>query len=1202
MKDLAPGQSVGNYRVIRRIGRGGMGAVYEVESLDLHERYALKTFVYDPDEDDDDVLKNKFIEEGKILARLRHPNIARVYTLAYEQELELLYFVMDLVLCEDGRPYSVENASFAELDEETAYAWFVDVCEALDYIHSQGIVHRDIKPGNLLVRPDGHIVLTDFGIAKVRAGKMKEEVNPALTMRIDGNVTVLGSNHYMAPEVEAGGEVTPAADAYSLGVMMFEMLTDKWYDRVEDPWTLLRNRRYPWIRVLSMFLAEEPTDRPRGYAELAKRMAKWKGSNEPVAPVRKPVKSTVRSRGGSRLWLVAGAAMALAGFGIIALAWHFLRASKAEEIRAVSVATSAALEEAAPAVPSAAPEPVGTAAEPPRSPDAPVEESVAPPEAVEPETADVSAAAEMVEAEAADVSAAAEVVETEAADTDVSEEAEMFDEPEAVPETPPPDAAKKGYGPVPDRDYSWFVGDEANPQPVAFELANGVKLALQPFAPMRDYLMTDAWDMGTRAHLVRFTRACWISRFCVEPSVLRDWDPAAFEDCRGVEKAVAGKYKVYRSLPYRRILEFCRYLTERYRAQLPPGYVFRLPTEAEWDRAVEHPGTLDAVAKAKAAKWGDTFAYSSAKMRSDFTLVRRKLGLDGFGKWETGAGQSGFLEGKGILVGGRGGETAAGVHDVAFGVQPLLDFLPADAKLAYAESEVDPVQGADGLDPADAKAAWVLARRWSRDRVRMNADGRFVFHLALGPDLVGEKAWNRRVVRENPSGTVVPPAQGEWNPKHVSSALTRAKEVELKMTEGRTMTFCTIPKGRFMMSGVRDAKPHRVELTYPFWISKFCVTAEQRREYGRYDCEGAYRLIEAAFPRDPVYCACNRREWEEYCRFLTERYRSQLPKGYVFRLPTEAEFEWAFVANEKADVKSVVAARFNPGDKKIRESFSKRCRRENLVLSKGMDTRGFVQSENICLGGLAEANVWGVHDLWLDGWSQWVCDLYDYDVASMDNIFYEEREKDPLHWDGRTALAGLVRSGRSGRALCPFATESRAHIVLGPDLVSPRERAETESCPESDFGGRLIEDAVVSALSSEHAPKRWCTPARKASLLSREPAKAGEAGRAFLTESEAAPWVEIRLPKKDHLAGLVVETLANRNFTAHLTVWISEDGEHWREVAKCERTLGRYRIDLRGRTTAAAKYVRIGREPGHVVSPFALHKVRLYGKGGRAAN
>ena len=1044
MKDLAPGQSVGNYRVIRRIGRGGMGAVYEVESLDLHERYALKTFVYDPDEDDDDVLKNKFIEEGKILARLRHPNIARVYTLAYEQELELLYFVMDLVLCEDGRPYSVENASFAELDEETAYAWFVDVCKALDYIHSQGIVHRDIKPGNLLVRPDGHIVLTDFGIAKVRAGKMKEEVNPALTMRIDGNVTVLGSNHYMAPEVEAGGEVTPAADAYSLGVMMFEMLTDKWYDRVEDPWTLLRNRRYPWIRVLSMFLAEEPTDRPRGYAELAKRMVKWKGSNEPVAPVRKSVKSTVRSRGGSRLWLVAGAAMALAGFGIIALAWHFLRASKAEEIRAVSVATSAALEEAAPAVPSAAPEPVGTAAEPPRSPDAPVEESVAPPEAVEPEAADVSAAAEMVETEAADVSAAAEVVETEAADTDVSEEAEAFDEPEAVPETPPPDAAKKGYGPVPDRDYSWFVGDEANPQPVAFELANGVKLALQPFAPMRDYLMTDAWDMGTRAHLVRFTRACWISRFCVEPSVLRDWDPAAFEDCRGVEKAVAGKYKVYRSLPYRRILEFCRYLTERYRAQLPPGYVFRLPTEAEWDRAIDVHGCQGIARKLRQSNWTDSILYDSASMHAEFAKTRQRFDLDKFGRWENGPGCSGFLVGKGVLIGGRSMETPNGLSDVAFGCQPLLDCLPVGRELVYAEAERDPLHGADGLDFGDVSKAWVLGRQWLAGRAHLDADGSFVFHLALGPDLVAEQAWRTRVVSENVAAKELPPTHYEWNPARIPPKLSRPREIDFKLSDGATMTFCAVPKGKFTMSNVngQKTKSHKVELTYAFWMTKYCVTAEQRREYGRYDCEGACRTLEKTFPNDPVYCAFNRREWEGYCRFLTERYREQIPEGYVFRLPTEAEFEWAFVGDEKREARTVPAGR-NSGDRKSMERFAKRLKKEGLSLARDMDGRGFVQSENLCLGGIADPNAWGIYDLWLDGWTQWTEDLYDFDVTGSSfgnperNVVYREREKDPFHWDGSAAKGGLLRGGRSGRALCGFEYESRAHLVLAPDFVTP---------------------------------------------------------------------------------------------------------------------------------------------------------------------
>ena len=1031
MKDLEPEQTIGNYRVIRRIGRGGMGSVYEVESLDLHERLALKTFTYDPKDDEDDVLKNKFLEEGKILARLRHPNIAHVYSLAYDQELELLYFVMDLVLSEDGLPYSVENASFEDLEEDTALAWFVDVCEALDYIHSQGIVHRDIKPGNLLVKTDGHVVLTDFGIAKVNAGKMKEEVNPAMTMRIDGNITVLGSNHYMAPEVEMGGEVTPAADAYSLGVMMFEMLTGKWYDRVEDPWPLLDGRRYPWKHVLSMLLADDPADRPLGYAELAKRMPTWEGEDAPVVKVAPVAESVVKTAAdaGSKGWILPVAAILVVsllfvGGGFYAL--HLLDAAEKLEMRAIAESSAA--------------EKFGEADDPP-----PTEAQVDEPERPEPPIASV--------AEPKDEAVVPETGPTDAVPPEETPEAKFEPESDrgapdpAAPEAaqPKPEVVKIDYGPIPNARYSWFAdGNESAPKSVTFLLANGATFALCPYAPKDDYLMKDSWDMGTRAHKVTFTRPYWISKFCVEPSALRDWNPKGFEDCRGIESEVEGNYCVYRTIGYRDIRGFCEFLTDKYRSQLPPGYVFRLPTEAEWDRAIDVHGCQGIARKLRQSNWTDSILYDSASMHAEFAKTRQRFDLDKFGRWENGPGCSGFLVGKGVLIGGRSMETPNGLSDVAFGCQPLLDCLPVGRELVYAEAERDPLHGADGLDFGDVSKAWVLGRQWLAGRVHLDADGSFVFHLALGPDLVAEQAWRTRVVSENVAAKELPPTHYEWNPARIPPKLSRPREIDFKLSNGATMTFCAVPKGKFTMSNVngQKTKSHKVELTYAFWMTKYCVTAEQRREYGRYDCEGACRTLEKTFPNDPVYCAFNRREWEGYCRFLTERYREQIPEGYVFRLPTEAEFEWAFVGDEKREARTVPAGR-NSGDRKSMERFAKRLKKEGLSLARDMDGRGFVQSENLCLGGIADPNAWGIYDLWLDGWTQWTEDLYDFDVTGSSfgnperNVVYREREKDPFHWDGSAAKGGLLRGGRSGRALCGFEYESRAHLVLAPDFVTP---------------------------------------------------------------------------------------------------------------------------------------------------------------------
>ena len=1190
MKDLEPNQTIGNYRVIRRIGRGGMGSVYEVESLDLHERYALKTFTYDPADDDGDVLKNKFLEEGKILARLRHPNIAHVYSLAYDQELELLYFVMDLVLSEDGRPYSVENASFADLEEDTALAWFTDVCEALDYIHSQGIVHRDIKPGNLLVKQDGHIVLTDFGIAKIKSGKMKAEVNPAMTMRIDGNITILGSNHYMAPEVEMGGEVTPAADAYSLGVMMFEMLTGKWYDKVEDPWPLLDGRRYPWKRVLSMLLAEDPSDRPLGYAEIAKRMPSWKGEDAPVAFEKKPEEESEPESKRRSFPLLPVVVAVVVGLGIAA--WWMLKPKDETGVRDIplpAVEEPTIATEVTPIEESVPEEPV--------SEPTPSVEKPTPVEAVKPEVP-AEKPAPSVKSEPEKKS------ETKPAAPKKSETKAPEKKSPAPQAASRPQPKKIDYGPIPKRTYSWFDGGKATaPKAVEFELANGAKIALKPYAPMAEYLMKDAWDMGTHAHMVAFTRPYWISEFCIEPSVFREFDAKGFEDCREIESAVNGKYRVYRSVGFRKIRKFCEFLTDKYRSQLPPGYVFRLPTEAEWDRTIDSEGYKEMVTKLKLPRWTDMTAYNSGKMRNEFAAIIRDLGLAKFGKWESLPTQSGFLIGKGILIGGRSLPSPNGVYDIAFGNQPLLDFLPVGKQLVYAESELDPLHGADGLDIGDVSKARVLCRRWSSERVYMDAGCTFVFHLALGPDLVGEQAWNKRVVSENPAAVKLPVGHYDWNPKRIQSKLSRPKEIDLRLVNGATMTFCAVPKGKFTMSNISGQadKSHKVELTYAFWMSKYCVTAEQRREFGRYDCEGLCRRLEKAFPNDPVYCAFNRREWEAYCRFLTERYRAVIPEGYVFRLPTEAEYEWAFVADEKTEVR-MVNAKHNPGDRKVMEKFAKRMKKDGQSLLKDMDGRGFIGPANLCIGGISDPNVWGIHDIWLDGWTQWTCDLYDYDGRGVPggcpdiNVFYNEREKDPFHWDGRVSRGGIVRSGRSGRSLCAFDYESRAHIVLAPDFAAPLEKAELEPCPEVDFGAKLVEGASVCALSSEQNPARWCTPERKAMLVSRDPAVPGESGRAFLTQEEDAPWVQIELAQRTTLAGAVIETYASRGQTAHLTVWISDDGKRWREIAKADRTLGRYRFDFKGKNANRVKYVRVGREPGHGVDSFGLHKVWLYGK------
>lgn len=294
-----------------------MAAVYEVEHTGLGVHYALKTFTFDPKEDEDGVLRTKFIEEGKLLARLKHPNIVHVFDLAFDEGRKLLYFVMDLVLFSDGNPYTADDVDREEIDEDMVFMWFEDVCRALDYGHAQGIVHRDVKAANLLLTHDKHVVLADFGISRIVGGKLHTELNPSKTSRIeDGSVAILGTPHLIAPEVDAGAEATAAADAYSLGAMMFEILTGVWYDRCENPAELLEGFQYDWTNALALFLDDDPLQRPETYGEIVEQMRADRATREAAERRARRLRRWLFIAIGS---LLALAPLSLVYFGIRAL-------------------------------------------------------------------------------------------------------------------------------------------------------------------------------------------------------------------------------------------------------------------------------------------------------------------------------------------------------------------------------------------------------------------------------------------------------------------------------------------------------------------------------------------------------------------------------------------------------------------------------------------------------------------------------------------------------------------------------------------------------------------------------------------------------------------------------------------------------------------------------------------------------------------
>lgn len=200
----------GQYRVEGLLGQGGMGSVFRAHDEALDRPVAIK--VVAPDVAASAELRQRFVQESRTVARLRHPHIVAVYS-AGEAD-GLLYFVMEFVPGESLRDRLTREGRLAEAE---AVPILRDIALALDYAHAQGLVHRDVKPENVLLdRDTGRAMLTDFGVARALQGNLQ----------ITGAGFVLGSPRYMSPEQASGdADIDGRSDLYSLGLIAVEMLT-----------------------------------------------------------------------------------------------------------------------------------------------------------------------------------------------------------------------------------------------------------------------------------------------------------------------------------------------------------------------------------------------------------------------------------------------------------------------------------------------------------------------------------------------------------------------------------------------------------------------------------------------------------------------------------------------------------------------------------------------------------------------------------------------------------------------------------------------------------------------------------------------------------------------------------------------------------------------------------------------------------------
>ncbi len=229
------GQILGHYRVISRIGSGGMGDVYLAEDSKLGRKVALKTL---PNECRNEVVLQRFKNEARAAATLNHPNIATLYSV--EEAEDYLFLTMEYI---EGNPLS-EIIPIGGLDVKVLLKYFIAIAEALAHSHEKGIIHRDIKPGNIVITGEGVPKILDFGLARIDRNMVSDKVS---TLKMTQPGQVMGTPSYMSPEQAEGKDIDLRTDIFSLGVVIFEAITG------ERPFT---GDSYPTI--VSNLLKTEP--------------------------------------------------------------------------------------------------------------------------------------------------------------------------------------------------------------------------------------------------------------------------------------------------------------------------------------------------------------------------------------------------------------------------------------------------------------------------------------------------------------------------------------------------------------------------------------------------------------------------------------------------------------------------------------------------------------------------------------------------------------------------------------------------------------------------------------------------------------------------------------------------------------------------------------------------------------------------------
>lgn len=328
MEDLA-NKTLGQFQIRHEVGRGGMAVVYEAYQPALQRKVALK--ILPPSLSHNAAFVKRFQQEAIAAAGLRHPNIVTIYDVGSQGPYS--FIVMEFL---EGQPLS-DLIRRGPLPVARAARILEQVAQALDYAHKRGFIHRDIKPGNIMVGQANHATLTDFGIAKAATGTHLTQTG-----------TIIGTPEYMSPEQIRGGEVDHRADIYALGIVAYEMLAGhlpfsgdtatvlyKQVHEMPPPLTALTQTPPHVIAAITRALAKDPAQRFQSASEFAAALADARAQPAVATPPTPPpipvtaipphpyatppqpiyaMPPTVQRRGGLPgwlPWLLGGAGIAL---------------------------------------------------------------------------------------------------------------------------------------------------------------------------------------------------------------------------------------------------------------------------------------------------------------------------------------------------------------------------------------------------------------------------------------------------------------------------------------------------------------------------------------------------------------------------------------------------------------------------------------------------------------------------------------------------------------------------------------------------------------------------------------------------------------------------------------------------------------------------------------------------------------------------